>query len=94
MALGEGDPEWRAALGAALRKLRSERGLSQRDISELLPIDRGYLSKLESGKHDMGFGLAIRMCKFYEISPVEMALRIEDCFYKKHGKKKHGKKEH
>jgi len=88
VALGEGDPDWRRALGAALRKLRAERGLSQQDVAERLPIDRGYLSHLENGKHDMGFGLAIRMCKFYEISPVELSLKIEDAFYNKPKKPK------
>lgn len=40
-------------LGANLRRIRKEKGLSQGDISRGTGIDRGYLSSLEHGKRNI-----------------------------------------
>lgn len=80
VALGESDPEWRAALGEALRWLRTERGLTQEELADLVPLDRAYVSHLESGHYSISFDVLIRLAKVYDVSLILIASRIEACY--------------
>jgi transcriptional regulator with XRE-family HTH domain len=42
----------RKRFGAKLRALRTRRGWSQVEMADLLAMNRGYLSELETGKRD------------------------------------------
>ena len=39
-------------LGANIKRIRTEKGMSQGDICRALDLDRGYVSSLESGKRN------------------------------------------
>jgi transcriptional regulator with XRE-family HTH domain len=44
--------EVKKKFGAKIRELRSRKGWSQVEMADLLAINRGYLSELETGKRD------------------------------------------
>ena len=37
-------------LGQNIKRIREEKGMSQGDISRVLNMDRGYISRIESGQ--------------------------------------------
>lgn len=39
-------------LGANIKRIRTEKGMSQGDICRTLDLDRGYVSSLEGGKRN------------------------------------------
>lgn len=39
-------------LGANIKRIRTEKGMSQGDICRALDLDRGYVSSLEGGKRN------------------------------------------
>ncbi len=39
-------------LGANIKRIRTEKGMTQGDICRALDLDRGYVSSLESGKRN------------------------------------------
>ena len=41
-----------AKLGKNLKKIRTEKGISQGDISRTLNMDRGYISSVENGRRN------------------------------------------
>jgi transcriptional regulator with XRE-family HTH domain len=41
-----------AKLGKNLKKIRTEKGISQGDISRKLNMDRGYISGIENGRRN------------------------------------------
>jgi len=40
-------------LGANIKKIRTQKGMSQGDICRALDMDRGYISAIENGKKNM-----------------------------------------
>jgi transcriptional regulator with XRE-family HTH domain len=42
------------ALGAAIRRVRLERGMSQEELAHQSGIDRGYMSSIERGQQNPG----------------------------------------
>jgi transcriptional regulator with XRE-family HTH domain len=68
------NPEIKRKFGARLRELRLKRGWSQVEMADLLAINRGYLSEMETGKRDpsltvlkaLADGLAITLSKLLE----------------------------
>lgn len=51
-----------------LRDLRTERGLSQLDIAELLQTTQQYYGKYELHKQHMPVDRLIVLCEFYKVS--------------------------
>jgi transcriptional regulator with XRE-family HTH domain len=45
-------PNLNSKLGKRIRALRADKGWSQVEMADLLGINRGYLSELETGKRD------------------------------------------
>ena len=62
-------------LGAYLKKLRHELGLSLRDVSAHTDLSPGYISKIENGaiKKTIGIESLVSLANMYEI-PVEVIL--------------------
>jgi transcriptional regulator with XRE-family HTH domain len=56
------------ALGARLRELREERGLSQRELGSRLGILQSKLSKYESGTHQPSLRTLLRMANLFAVS--------------------------
>jgi transcriptional regulator with XRE-family HTH domain len=56
------------ALGARLRELREERGLSQRELGSRLGILQSKLSKYESGTHQPSLRTLVRLANLFAVS--------------------------
>ena len=50
-----------ADLGSLIRKVRSERALSQQTLADLAGVGRRFLSELENGKETSEIGLVLRV---------------------------------
>ena len=51
-----------------LCEIRKQRGLSQKNIAEILSIPQQQYSRYENGKFDIPVRYVITLCKFYGIS--------------------------
>lgn len=51
-----------------LRDLRTERGLSQEAVAQILGTTQQYYGKYELGKRPLPIEHLITLCKFYEVS--------------------------
>ncbi len=51
-----------------LRDLRTERGLSQEDVAQVLNTTQQYYGKYELGKRPLPIEHLVTLCKFYQVS--------------------------
>jgi transcriptional regulator with XRE-family HTH domain len=58
----------KSKLGKRIRALRTERGWSQVEMADLLGINRGYLSELETGKRDPSLSILKTIAEGLSIS--------------------------
>lgn len=59
-------------LGYNLKKIRLEKGLSQGDIYRATGMDRGYISRVESGQKNPTISNLEKLAKALKISPDEL----------------------
>ncbi|MDO5438407.1 MAG: helix-turn-helix transcriptional regulator [bacterium] len=57
-----------------IKRFRKEKHLSQEKLSELVNCSREHLSRVESGKLQLGLPLFINLAKVFEVSLDEMIL--------------------
>ena len=55
-------------LGIKIKRLRSERGMTQESLAKRARISREYVARLELGQHDPGLSTLIRLAKALGIS--------------------------
>ena len=55
-------------LGARLLELREKKGLSQKNIAELLHVTRTQISDIENGKSGTNLERFLQLCEFYQVS--------------------------
>ncbi len=60
--LHAGDPNL-VALGAEIRRLRKELGLSQEALADHAEVDRSYMGGLERGEHNLSLIRCIKIAK-------------------------------
>lgn len=65
------------AVGAAIRRLRKERGLSQEVLSGLAGIARTHLTMIESGTKQANFETLWRIAGALNMRPSELVAQIE-----------------
>lgn len=65
------------AVGAAIRRLRKERGLSQEVLSGLAGIARTHLTMIESGAKQANFETLWRIAGALNMRPSELVAQIE-----------------
>lgn len=65
------------AVGAAIRRLRKDRGLSQEVLSGLAGIARTHLTMIESGTKQANFETLWRIAGALNMRPSEMVAQIE-----------------
>lgn len=65
--------------GDKLRQLREKRGLTQRDLANVLNVSFQQIAKYESGKNRLTVGRISQLCKVFKVRP--------NCFFQK--KEKH-----
>jgi len=63
------------ALGAAIRALRKELGLSQEDLAHRCIIDRSHMGRIERGERNLSMLNLIRICDGLSVPPSEVLLR-------------------
>ncbi|MDM8532948.1 helix-turn-helix transcriptional regulator [Anaerolineales bacterium HSG25] len=55
-------------LGEKLRKLRTQRKLTVRQMGNIFDIDGSLISKIETGKNVPSLGLAVRLADYFAVS--------------------------
>lgn len=55
-----------------LKRLRSERGLSQEDLADLADIDRTYVSSLERSVYAAGIDVVDRLAKALGVTAADL----------------------
>lgn len=61
-----------AKLGKSLKRLRTEKGLSQGDIARVLAVGRGYISNMENGKTNPTLSTISKLAKALSVSINEL----------------------
>jgi transcriptional regulator with XRE-family HTH domain len=59
-------------LGRNLRRIRSDKNLSQGDIARALGIDRGYISNIENGKRNPTLATITKLARALKVSVEEL----------------------
>ncbi len=67
-----------AAYGLALRRLRTERGLSQERLAHLADLDRSYVSGIERGERNPSLANILKLTDALSIKVSELAAMAEE----------------
>lgn len=59
-------------LGANIKRLREEKGLSFRELSYACDIDNSKISKIEKGQINITFTTILQLAKALEVNPSEL----------------------
>ena len=59
-------------LGRNLRRLRSERGLSQEGLAELWQVHRTYVGAVERGERNLSLKSVERLASILEVDPIAL----------------------
>lgn len=54
-------------IGKAIKKVREERGLKQKEINDKMGMGRTWLSDIERGKQGIGFNEVIKLCELMDV---------------------------
>lgn len=65
------------ALGQVLRELRTERGLTQRQLGQAADINETWVSHIEAGRTNPAWGTVARLASALGVSITEIAQRAE-----------------
>jgi DNA-binding XRE family transcriptional regulator len=65
------------ALGAAIRELREERGLSQEELGFRAGLHRNYVGGCERGEINLSFAVMLQLTRGLDVTFVELATRYE-----------------
>lgn len=65
------------AFGAAVRRLRAERGVSQEQMALKAGIDRSYFGHLERGEYSPTLEMVERVAVAFEVPASELVARAE-----------------
>ena len=70
------DIRW--AFGLAVRISRERLGWSQTELSQASGIDRGYISRIETGSSDPGLRVQSRLAEALDMTLTELVTQAED----------------
>ena len=65
------------ALGAAIRRSRVERGISQEELAHRSSVDRSYMSSIERGNQNPGVVSVVRIARAMEMTVTELMAEAE-----------------
>ena len=71
------DAELAQAFGAAVRALRTERGIAQESLAHLAGVERSHMGKIERGEHVPTLPLILRISTALRISAAELMTATE-----------------
>ncbi len=72
------DAELAHAFGAAVRALRTERGIAQETLANLAGVERSHMGKVERGEHQPTLSLIIKIAGALECSSAVLMSRTEE----------------
>jgi transcriptional regulator with XRE-family HTH domain len=67
MSGGSEDTPHKQSIALTLRRLRTERKLTQSDVARETGISSSFLSLVEQGRSDITIGRLLRLAEFYEV---------------------------
>jgi XRE family transcriptional regulator, regulator of sulfur utilization len=70
------DPQ--PALGAAVRELRTQKGVTQEDLAHLAGVRTGAISLLERGRSNPAWGTVRRIAQALGVSVADLARRADE----------------
>jgi transcriptional regulator with XRE-family HTH domain len=73
------DAELAQAFGAAVRALRTERGIAQETLANLAGIERSHMGKIERGEHAPSLAIIFKIARALECNPSILITKTEDC---------------
>jgi transcriptional regulator with XRE-family HTH domain len=76
-------------LGARLRAIRAERGLSLSAVAEATGISTSFLSLVETGKNDITFGRLRRLIDYYGVTLIDLLPPAEDTIVVREAERQH-----
>jgi transcriptional regulator with XRE-family HTH domain len=65
------------ALGATIRAVREEQGLSLTELAKAAETDKAYISGLERGQRNPSWAFIVRLAAALGVTPVELVSRTE-----------------
>ena len=71
------DAELAQAFGAAVRALRTERGIAQESLAHLAGVERSHMGKIERGEHMPTLALILKIARALGRSASELMLETE-----------------
>ena len=71
------DAELAQAFGAAVRALRTERGIAQESLAHLAGIERSHMGKIERGEHMPTLAIILKIAQGLGRSAGELVLETE-----------------
>lgn len=60
-------------IGEKLRELRTRRGLTVRQLGEMLGVDHSHITKIERGENIPSLPLALKIANFFGVSVDQLA---------------------
>jgi transcriptional regulator with XRE-family HTH domain len=66
------------ALGAAVRALREQRGISQEELGFRASLHRNYIGGIERGEINLSFGVMLQLMSALDVSFIDLAQRYEE----------------
>lgn len=71
------DAELAQAFGAAVRALRTERGIAQEALANLAGIERSHMGKIERGEHSPSLAILFKIAGALKCSTVVLMAEVE-----------------
>ena len=71
----------RSNLGARIRRLRTERGLSQRVFAEMIAMDRSYLISIEKGRRNISLDNLAKIAHGLGLPLSDMLREVDSYIY-------------
>ena len=65
-------------LGSALKKMRQQAGLSQKQVADLADVHQTLIGKIEAGETDTTTSVLKRICLALKVSPVDLLFDGEE----------------
>ena len=65
------------ALGQAIRQLRQERALTQRQLADAADVNETWISHIEAGRTNPAWGTVARVASALNVTVSELAARAE-----------------